>query len=126
MVVLDTSILIDYLRRPQDSDSPLSEFNSLRPKEKKAISILTIQELYSGKSSKESHKERQFLEIISFFEILPYSYEVAKLAGEIIRESTNHLDFPDAAIAATAILNKAKLFTLNKKDFQTVKRLKLI
>lgn len=34
--------------------------------------------------------------------------------------------FADAAIAATAIINKAKLATLNKKDFQRIKELELV
>lgn len=126
MVILGTSVLIDYLRRPDNINSPLLEFTKQYPKEKKAISVLTIQELYSGKSSQESKKEQLFLDVISHLEVLPYTYEIAELAGKIVRDSVTRLGFPDAAIAVTAILNKAKLFTLNKKDFQTVKKLKLI
>lgn len=126
MVILDTSVLIDYLRRPDNINSPLLKFTKQYPQEKKAISVLTIQELYSGKSSQESKKEQLFLDVVSHLEVLPYTYEIAELAGKIVRDSVTRLGFPDAAIAATAILNKAKLFTLNKKDFQTVKKLKLI
>lgn len=126
MVILDTSVLIDYLRRPQEANSPLSEFDQLHPAGKRAVSILTIQELYSGQSSKELKKEQLFLALVSSLEILSYTYETAKLAGEIARDLGRPLGFPDAAIAATAILNKAKLFTLNKKDFQGIKDLKLI
>lgn len=126
MVILDTSILIDFLRRPEDINSPLKEFISLHPQEKSAISVLTVQELYSGKSSRELTKEQLFLEIIGRIEILPYTYEIAKLAGEIVRDLGKALGFPDVAIAATAILNKASLFTLNKKDFKGIKGLKLI
>lgn len=126
MVVIDTSILIDYFRRPEEKNSPFLEFNRTFPLEKKAISVLTIQELYSGKSSREPKSERLFLEVIGFFEILPYIYETAELAGKIVRDLDKSMGFPDAAIAATTILNKAKLLTLNKIDFQVVKGLKLI
>lgn len=124
MVILDTNVLIDYLRRPEDSSSPLQEFIRLQ-KDKITISILTIQELYAGKSSKEPIKEQLFLEVVGSLEILPYTYNTAKLAGEIVRDLGKPLGFPDAAIAATAILNKASLFTLNKKDFKGIKKLKL-
>lgn len=125
MVILDTSVLIDFLRRPGDADSPLAEFISSYPQEKSAISILTVQELYSGKSSRDTAKEQLFLEVIGRLEILPYTYETAKLAGEMGRDLDRPLGFPDAAVAATAILNKAQLFTLNKKDFQGIKNLEL-
>lgn len=126
MVILDTSVLIDFLRRPENEDSPLKQFGRLYAAGETAISILSIQELYSGQSSRDSKKEQLFLKIVDSCEILPYSYEVAKLAGEIVRDSGRSLGFPDAAIAATAILNKASLFTLNKKDFKGIKVLKLI
>lgn len=124
MVVVDTSILIDYLRRPLEK-TPFKEFIKQNPAEKLSISILTIQELYAGKSSKESKKETFFLKIISKMEILSYTHGIAKLAGELTRDYNTNLEFPDAAIAATAVLNKAKLFTLNKKDFKGIKKLKL-
>lgn len=123
---MDTSILIDYLRRPGKVNLPLEELTQLYPKERLAISMLSVQELYSGKSSRESVKEKLFLELVEVLEILPYSYSVAKLAGEITRDFGKSIGFPDAAIAATAILNKASLFTLNKKDFQGINKLKLV
>lgn len=126
MVVLDTSILIDFLRRPKSDDSQLIQFNRLHPTEKIAISILTIQELYSGQSSKDGNKEQLFLKVVNKCEILPYTYEIARLAGELVRDIKSSLGFPDAAIAATTILNKAKLLTLNKKDFHRINGLKLI
>jgi len=125
MVIIDTSTLIDYLRRPQEN-SPFKEFINQDRKEMLAISILTIQELYVGKSSKEVKREGFFLNIVSKMKILQYNYQIAQLAGELTRDYHTNFDFADAAIAATAILNKAKFFTLNKKDFKGIKGLKLI
>lgn len=125
MVVLDTSILIDALRQFKGHDLVLREFIGL-DSDDLAISVLTIQELYAGKSSKDLKKEKLIQVVISSLDILSYTYEAAKLAGEIARDSDRSLSFQDAAIAATAILNKAKLFTLNKKDFKEIKNLKLI
>lgn len=126
MVILDTSVLVDSLRQLKNHDSILREFISLYPKAQLAISVLTIQELYAGRSSSDFKKEQLFLGVVNSLEILPYVYDTAKLAGAIVRDSGRPLGFPDAAIAATAILNKAPLFTLNKKDFKGIKNLKLI
>lgn len=106
MVILDTSVLIDSLRQSKNHDSILREFITFYPKNKLAISVLTIQELYAGKSSSDSKKERLFLGVVSSLEILPYTYNEAKLAGEIVRDLGRLLDFPDTAIAATAILKE--------------------
>ncbi len=125
MVVIDTNILIDYIRRSNSADSYLVKLLKLNPSPKIAISIITIQELYAGQSSKIAGKEQFFLRIVDSLKVLPYDSQVAKFAGEIIRDTKSQIQFADAVIAATAILNKASLFTLNKKDFQGIKNLKL-
>ena len=59
-------------------------------------------------------------------EQLPHSYEIAKLAGEIARDLKRPIELADAAIAATAVINQASLFTLNEKDFQGIKPLEIL
>ncbi len=125
MVILDTNIIIDHLRRPLEK-SKLRQIEEKIPVKDLAISILTVQELYEGKSTIDEIHERTLLETINPFKILPYTYEVAQIAGKLARDLGRKIEFADAAIAATAILNKAKLLTLNKKDFQGIKKLKLI
>ncbi|MBI2011235.1 PIN domain-containing protein [Candidatus Daviesbacteria bacterium] len=126
MVILDTDLIIDYIRQLGNKNSHLAKLLEFMPAQDFAVSIITIQELYVGESSKVARKEEFFLKLINMLTILPYEYEVAKLAGEIMRDIRPRVQFADAAIAATAILNKAKLFTLNKKDFKGISRLKLI
>jgi tRNA(fMet)-specific endonuclease VapC len=126
VVILDTNILIDYFRQPDNPDSPLIKLTKSKSKEKLAISIITIQELYAGKSSQFLREEQFFLNLIELFQVIAYEQETAKLAGIIMRDTSPTVPFGDAAIAATAILSKAKLLTLNKKDFQGIKKLKLV
>lgn len=126
MVALDTSVLIDYLRRPQSTDSYLVKLLESKPHQDIGISVITIQELYAGQSSKNPEKEIFFLAVMKYFRILPYDSEVAKLAGEIMRDAKLQIVFADAAIAATAIINGTRLATLNKKDFFLVKDLELV
>lgn len=126
MVVLDTDILIDYLRQPGNKNTPLVKLLNSVSTQDLAISVITIQELYVGESSREIQKENFFLSLINQFILLSYEHKTAKMAGEIMRDIRPRVQFADAAIAATAILNKASLLTLNKKDFKGIKGLKLI
>ena len=125
MVVLDSNIVIDHLRQ-YPKKSKLREIEEKTLAGSLAISIITVQELYEGKSTLDEAREEILVEVISNLKILPYTFETAKLAGVIARDLDYPIDFADAAIAATAILNKAPLLTLNKKDFKGIKGLKLI
>jgi predicted nucleic acid-binding protein len=98
----------------------------VKPKEILAISMLTVQELYEGRSTRDAQQEQYLLATISPLKILPYNYEVAKLAGEIARDVDRPIELADAGIAATAILNGGELFTLNLKDFTGVDNLRLL
>ncbi len=124
MVVFDTSIIIDYLRRKYDVKSPFEEIVSREKKGNLALSILSVQELYRGKSVADPDKEKLVLSVVSGLKILPYTYEIAKRAGEIAR-ANNLLTFVDAAIAATAITYGASLATLDKRDFVGIHGLEL-
>ena len=125
MVIVDTSVLIDHIRQIGKSESFLEKILADITESDFAISILSIQELYQGQSTRDEIKEQQLLDILSKFEILPYTYEVAKLAGEIARDH-NLIEFPDAAIASTALIHQSPLLTLNKKDFLKVKGLAIL
>ncbi len=125
MVVLDTNIIIDHLRQPGKKETHLTKIAKQKPKEELAISMISVQELYEGKSTKNEEKERYLLATIVPLQILLYTYEVAQLAGKIARDLDRSIEIADAAIAATTIVNGAQLFTLNKKDFQGIEGLEL-
>ena len=127
MVVLDTNIIIDHLRlQDKQAESKLMVLVKTKPKEVLAISMITIQELYEGRSTKDAQKEQYLLATISPLRILPYNYEVAKMAGEIARDIERPIQLADAGIAATAILSGCELLTLNLKDFSDIKGLRLL
>lgn len=126
MVILDTNIIIDHIRQHGKKDSALLEIAKKQPKETLALSVISIQELYEGRSTREEEKEKQLLATISPLKILPYNYETAKLAGKLARDLDRPVELADAAIAATAIENGAPLLTLNKKVFRNIKNLELL
>ncbi len=123
MVILDTNIIIDHIRQPEAKDTHLMKIAQKVAKENLAISVITIQEFYEGRSTRNKEMEEYLLATISPLKILPYNYEVAQLAGEIARDLNQPIELADSAIAATAIINGAFLFTLNKKHFRNIKEL---
>jgi len=60
MVILDTNIIIDHIRLPKKSDSHLVKIVRFIPKEIFALSVISIQELYIGQSSKEIQKRERY------------------------------------------------------------------
>ena len=125
MVILDTNIIIDHLRLPSTKPSVLIKLVQQQPKINLAISIISVQELYEGKSTQKPDKEQILLSLISPLKILPYTFDIASLAGQIIRDTSQPITFADAAIAATSIYHQIPLFTLNQKHFQPIPDLKL-
>lgn len=124
-VVIDTSIIIDHLRQFKNTKTLLETILEDTQAEL-FISTNVIQELFAGKSSKEEEPEDEIRKILLSFKPVNITPEIAELAGQIIRDSKLTVQFADAAIAATTILNKASLFTLNKKDFRGIKSLRLL
>lgn len=124
MVIIDTSVVIDHLRQ-KTKDSFLHKL-AVKHKNQLAISVITLQELYEGQSTKDQIKENYMLSILTPLKILPYTEEVAKLAGMLARDNQTSADLADLAIAATAIVYKTQLATLNTKDFANIKDKDLI
>ena len=57
------------------------------------------------------------LATISPLRILPYTYEIAEMAGKIARDLKQPLEFADVAIAATALFNWRKNLDFKQKTF---------
>lgn len=121
-VVIDTNIIIDYLRQEGKRERKnqlevILEKKNIIP----LLSAATIQELFAGQSSKESRQETRIRKILTLFETLVINEEVAEMAGKTMRDALPIIQFADAQIAATAILEKAFLLTKNKKDFANIR-----
>lgn len=119
---LDTSIIIDYLRRKDIKQTVLAGVVSAGYES--AISIITHAELYAGKSVWEDQSLHNAVDkLCSGFTILPIDTHISKNAGKI--RAYYQLSLGDAIIAATAIENDCELVTLNLKDFKKTQNLKL-
>ncbi|MBI2011347.1 type II toxin-antitoxin system VapC family toxin [Candidatus Daviesbacteria bacterium] len=121
-ILLDTSIIIDYLRQKDKSKTLLYLF--AHRQYKLYVSIVTYAESYAGRSIWERKEAMKILEnLFSYIKILPLEEKISKKAGNI--SHINNLEIVDAIIAATALSHKLKLATLNVKDFKKIKGLKL-
>ena len=65
MVILDTNIIIEHLRLKSNKNSTFVIFADTHPKESLALSVISIQELYEGKSTKGKQEEQFLLATIS-------------------------------------------------------------
>jgi predicted nucleic acid-binding protein len=126
MVIIDTSIIIDHLRQREVNATNLMLLAEKIPQQELAISVISVQELYEGQSTRLKEKEHYLFGTISPLAMLPYTYEIAQQAGEIARDLKSPIEFADAAIAATALINGAALYTLNQKHFAKIKDLELL
>lgn len=121
MIICDTNILIEFYK---NNDKIISELKDIG-QPKLAISSITQAELYFGAFNKvELMKIKRHLSLIH---TLPVDISISEKFIELMEYySLSHkLSVPDALIAATALTHKAKLYTLNVKDFSFMTELNL-
>lgn len=112
--VVDTSVLIDYLRGHQGAADLLESRRSLG---RLHASEITRLELLAGMRPDEAESTKQLLSALNWHDV---NAEIAEVAGELGRRwlpSHQGIDGADLAVAATAILVGADLLTLNVRHF---------
>ena len=119
-VLLDTDVLIDYLRGLPAAVEFLEGLE-----DSLMISSMTVAELYAGVREGE---ERQVLDLFSrAFEIIPIDDEIARQGGLYRRDyqASHNTGLADGLIAATAERKKAKFVTLNASHYPMLANLKI-
>ena len=121
-LLLDTSIIIDFLRIKDKSKSLFYKLASEGANF--SASMLTHTELYAGKSVWESNIARQELELVfGGIELVGLTEKISVNAGKI--RALYNLDLIDSIIASTAIEINMPLVSLNTRHFSKVGNLKL-
>lgn len=118
-IVVDSSIVIDYLR----GGNKWIDFISSAEKEEETqlyLPTIVIFELYSGTSTKSAAKLREMIYFTSQFQRIDLSDTIAKIAGELFRDTKQHLGAADYIIAASALSVNAQIVTLNQKHFEKI------
>lgn len=124
MILLDTAILIDYLREFVPAiDFFEKEYNM--NKQTTFISVVTAIELINGARDKI---DQNILEsFINEFTILEIDGTISRLSLVLTKNYrlAHTISLPDSLIAATAIAQNALFLTRNVKDFDYIKGLKV-
>lgn len=118
-LVIDTSIVIDYLR---NGAAGIQFFE-----EKKEVDFflptIVIFELFSGKSTQSKKVQQKIISFIEYFQRVEFTEEIAIKAGELYRDVNKTLQISDYIIAASALTIGGVVVTLNKRHFEQIPNL---
>jgi predicted nucleic acid-binding protein len=123
MIVADSDVLIDYLRRRQPGAAAVAE--ALR-RGQLHTTILNCFELLAGAQS--SQPEESVLALLDSLSILPLDFEAARKATEISRELDRlgvGIGMGDILIAGIVLAQGGTLLTRNRRHFERVPGLPL-
>jgi predicted nucleic acid-binding protein len=114
-LLIDTDVLIDYLRGRAEAVSYLESLT-----ESLLISAITVAELHAG--VREGAERIALEQFLSVFDVVPVDNVIAANGGLIRRDygKSHGVGLADAIIASTAEFRKVDLVTLNKKHFPTL------
>ena len=119
--LLDTCILIDYLR----GEKSVYDLLTNNVKINLSMSTVTMMELIIGAFNKRevNYIQKAFKNI----EIIYIDQDISKLAEDLITEysKSHNLQIDDAIIAATSIKKNIELITYNISDFKFIPNINL-
>lgn len=118
LILVDTSILIDYYRKTDKTKSVW--INLIDKGYEFAISVVTKYELYSG----ATQSQISFWDtIISSLSVIPFDETCVDTAVQLnstLKKKRKQIDIADLFIAATAVSFNLPIATLNKKHFDRI------
>ena len=124
-ILVDTSVLIDFLRKAKKDKSFLwhlkNKYANL------SISAITVFELFAGATDKQ--KIDDIRRLLKWIQIIGFDEGVAEISGELfidLKSNNQLIDFKDIFIAATAIFYGIELATLNVKHFARITNLRIL
>lgn len=121
-LIIDTSILIDYLRSGSRGEH---FFEEIKKEAKFFLPTIVTFELFAGKSTQDRDVRQKITAFMKYFERIELTEEIARKAGELYRDVNKTLDIPDYIIAASALEIGGVVVTLNRKHFEQIPNLTL-
>ena len=128
MFVLDTDILVGFLRGKKDAIKKIEELYKVNSTI--SVSVLSVFELVEG-AYLSFHREKTLNSVFSLLNnlnIVDLNKPVSVLAGEIsahLKDKGLIIGVGDILIGATAINSNSTLITKNKNHFERIPELKL-
>jgi len=104
--VIDTNILVDFLRGLPQARAELALYQS------PTISVMSWMEVMAGTTPQNESVARAFLQT---FDLLQIEAKIAERA--VLIRKTRRIKLPDAVIWATAEVHQCLLVTRNTRDF---------
>ena len=124
VILVDTSILIDYYRKTDKENSVW--ITLVRQGYSFAISAVTKYEIYSGATSSQLSFWNNILEVVVILPFNEITVDTAVMINSTLKKKRKQLDIADLFIAATAVANNLPFATLNKKHFERIDLLNLV
>lgn len=124
VVMVDTSVLIDFFRKTDKSNSLLVSL--VKQGFTFRISAITEYEIYSGANSDQ---KIYWEEMLNKTEVIPFDKKVVVTAVNInnsLKKKRKQIDLADLFIAATAVSQNLPFATLNKKHFERIDVLSIL
>ena len=124
IMLIDTSILIDYFRKKDKEKSVLVAL--VKQDYTYCISSITEYEIYRGALLGQTSFWDDLLKKV---QVLSFDKAASRVAVDInaeLKRKRKQIEIPDLFIAATAITNNLPLATLNRKHFDRIGNLQLI
>ena len=112
IVLLDSDVLIDFLRRQPPAVAYLKSLTTMP-----LLSAVVVAELFSG--VRDGSERRLLEEFVANVQVIGIDERIAISAGLLRRQymKSHRPQLPDMLIAATALAHDATLVTLNAKHF---------
>jgi tRNA(fMet)-specific endonuclease VapC len=118
VILVDTSILIDYYRKTNKANS--AWFGLIDKGYEFAISSITKYELYSGATQSQIEFWNSVLATIPVIAFDESCVNMAVHINSILKRKRKQIDIADLFIAATAMNQNLSIATLNKKHFERI------
>lgn len=124
MILVDTSILIDYYRKTDKENAVWIKL--IREQYSFAISAVTKYEIYAGAAPAQMDFWNSILPAITVLAFDDASVDVAVAINSSLKKKRKQIALADLFIAATAINNDLPLATLNRKHFERIDALEVV
>jgi predicted nucleic acid-binding protein len=111
MVLIDSDVLIDYLRGVSAAR------NYFRSLDAATVSVVSVTELIS--EARNDEEEAAINELFSSVQLVSVDESIAREAGRLRRQffPSHNVGTADALVAATSILHRLQLVTLNRRHY---------
>lgn len=123
MILLDSDVLIDYLRGVEPVRAALQK---LFPTGRLRRTVISQFELLAG--SRQAAQKQAVTDLLALLKILDLDQESAALAANLKRElaiAGNNIGMADCLIAGIALTHRVPLLTRNRRHFERVPKLQL-